>query len=143
KICVITSETQTTIRKKTMIGPNREWTLPTLIPGIVVAALVASPLQAQENEDLGTLVTNSLTAMNAGKWEEAHALLSRAVERYGQNQPLKLFGPRFGVIYYRKGICEMRLGKHKEAMESFQRCATDFPNSGENVSGGGNLFEKR
>ena len=66
--------------------------------GLAAVSLVAAVgASAQVDEDLDTLVTNGFTAMNAGKWEEALALHQQAVDRYGRNEPLKLFGPRFGM----------------------------------------------
>lgn len=116
---------------------------PAIFGSVAAISLVANvPAKAQEGDDLGTLVSNGLTAMNAEKWQEAHALYARAVERYGKNQPLKLFGPQFGVIHYRKGICEMKLQMWDEAAKSFETCYRDFPNDGE-VAGGGNVYQKR
>jgi tetratricopeptide (TPR) repeat protein len=111
--------------------------------GISLISIVASvPAKAQEGDDLGTLVTNGLTAMNAEKWPEALALHTQAVERFGKNQPLQLFGPQFGVIYYRKGICELKLQMWEDAAKSFETCYRDFPNDGP-VPGGGNVYQKR
>lgn len=114
---------------------------PALIYGLCAIPLVLSVSAVAQEEDLGTLVNKAITAMNADKWEEALALNTQAVERFGKNQPLKLFGPRFGTIYYRKGLCELKLKKWQEALKSFEICNRDFPNAGA-VAGGGNLFEK-
>jgi len=116
---------------------------PPFLGSVAAVSIVASvPAKAQEGDDLGTLVSNGLTAMNAEKWPEALALHARAVERYGKNQPLQLFGPQFGVIHYRKGICEMKLQMWDEAAKSFEACYRDFPNDGA-VAGGGNVYQKR
>lgn len=110
--------------------------------GLAAVSIVASvPASAQE-VGLGDLVNKGLAAMNASKWEEALALHTRAVERFGNNQPLMLFGPQFGVIYYRKGICEMKLEQWDEAVKSFEICYRDFPNDGA-AAGGGNVYHKR
>jgi tetratricopeptide (TPR) repeat protein len=109
--------------------------------GMCAIPLVLSiPAQAQEEDDLGTLVGKAIASMKAEKWEEALAYNTRAIERYGKNNPLQLFGPRFGTIYYRKGLCEMKLKKWPEAMKSFEACYRDFPNKAK--AGGGNTFEK-
>jgi tetratricopeptide (TPR) repeat protein len=79
--------------------------------------------------------------MKEEKWEEALVFHTKAVEYYGSNQPLQLFGPRFGEIYYRKGITEMKLGKWEDAVESFEICYRDFPNA-ENAVGRENKFDK-
>lgn len=109
---------------------------------LAVAPLVVSVPAAAQEEGLGDLVNKGLAAMNAGKWEEALALHTRAAERFGRNQPLMLFGPQFGVIYYRKGICEMKLEKWDDAIKSFETCYRDFPNDGA-AAGGGNVYHKR
>jgi hypothetical protein len=51
---------------------------------------------------LGTMV-NKASPPCAEKWEEALKINTAIVERYGKNNPLQLFGPQFGNIYYRKG----------------------------------------
>ena len=112
---------------------------PAMISGVCAMSLVLTVPAAAQEEDLGSLVNQTLAAMNEDKWEEALALNTQAVERFGKNQPLKLFGPRFGAIYYRKGLCELKLKKWREAMNSFEICNRDFPNS---AGGGGNIFEK-
>jgi tetratricopeptide (TPR) repeat protein len=96
--------------------------------GLAAAAIIMTvPARGQELA-LGELVDQGLAAMNAGKWQESLALHTEAVERFGKNNPLMLFGPQFGVIYYRKGICEMKLKKWQDAMASFEICYRDFPN---------------
>jgi tetratricopeptide (TPR) repeat protein len=118
----------------------------TLVPilGFALAAgvLTAPPARAQLQEDAQTLNSNALTAMNAGKWEEALALLTRCVDLYDKNA-LTLYGPQFGVTWYRKGICELKLKRWDDAAKSFETCYRKYPNKGENVDGGGNIYNKR
>ncbi len=106
------------------------------------ALIVPFTLQAQE-DDLPALVNKGLAAMNEGNWEEALAKNGEAVERFGKNPKiaLQLHGPQFGVIWFRKGIAELKLNKFDEAMKSFEAAYKDFPNDGE-VAGGGNIFNK-
>lgn len=101
--------------------------------------LMVSAAAARE-DDFGSLVTRGLAAMEAGGWEEGLALHAEAVRRFGGNDPLRSFGPQFGAIHYRKGVCEMKLGRWDEAMRSFETCYRDFPNAGR--ADGGNVFEK-
>lgn len=111
-----------------------------LILAIAILA-TSAPLQAQE--DLGSVVNSALKAMNEGNWEEALKLNTRATAM-GQNpkMAMTLFGPQFGVIWYRKGVCEMKLNQFDNAMKSFETCYKDFPNAGEKA-GGGNIFNKK
>ncbi|WP_193212170.1 tetratricopeptide repeat protein [Luteolibacter marinus] len=118
----------------------------TLIPalGFALAAglISAPPAGAQLQEDPQTLNSNALTAMKGNNWEEALKLLSRATELYDRNA-LQLFGPQFGVTWYRKGICELKLKRWDDAAESFEKCYSKYPNKGDKVDGAGNIFNKR
>jgi tetratricopeptide (TPR) repeat protein len=102
--------------------------------------MLAAPAHAQDPSGPGELVNKALAAMKAGQWEEALAFNTQAVERFGKNKPMVLFGPQFGKIYYWKGLCELKLSKWNDAMKSFETCYRDFPNK--EKAGGGNEFEK-
>ncbi len=119
----------------------RSRSLSRLLAGVLCAIplILSEPVRAAD-DDLGVLVNKALDAMKEEKWAEGLAFNAQAVERYGKNDPLMLFGPQFGTIYYRKGFCEMKLGKFTEAMASFEACYKDFPNNAK--EGGGNAFEK-
>lgn len=101
--------------------------------------VLSVPAQAQD-EDLGTLVQKVIDAMELEKWEEALVISDKTIAEYGKNKPYERIGARFGTIYYRKGLCELKLKKWNEAMKSFEICYRDFPNKG---NAGGNEFEKR
>lgn len=105
-----------------------------------IPLVLCIPAATAEEEDLGDLVNKSISAMNAGKWEEALALSNRIVTTHGANNPLKIHGPKFGDIYYRKGFCELRLRMYDEAMKSFEICYRDFPNRDGVLPG--NRFQK-
>ena len=105
------------------------------LAGGVVPLVLFSPSAFAQEDDLGGLVNKGLAAMNAEKWDEALKYNSEAVTRFGKNNPMQLFGPQFGVIYYRKGISEMKLKKWNDAMQSFETCHEKFPNAGK--PGGG------
>ena len=109
--------------------------LPVLAGGVFAIQLVlTTPAHAQD--DIGALVNRALLAMKQENWEEALKLNTEAVTRFGKNA--QVIGPRFGTIYYRKGICELKLKKWNDAMQSFETCYRDFPNKEK----GGNIFEK-
>jgi tetratricopeptide (TPR) repeat protein len=105
-----------------------------------MAIVLALPVSAQQ-DSLKKLVDDSLAAMNAGNWQESLTLSAEAIKRHGKNQPLENYGPQFGVIYYRKGLCEMKLKQWDEAMLSFEVCYRDFPNRTKD-SAGSNNFQK-
>lgn len=121
---------------------NRTRFVATLVGGLFALLMVLVQPAAAQEDDLQSMRDKALLAMNASKWDEGQALLTRIIERFGKNNPQQLFGPQFGVIYYRLGICEMKLGKWPEAMKAFEVCYRDFPNAG-NAKGGGNVFQKR
>lgn len=111
---------------------------------LALAFMVTSvPLKAQD-ADLATLVNNALTAMNANDFAEALKLNTEAVTRFGGNpkMTIKQYGAQFGVIWYRKGVCELKLKQFSEAMKSFEACYKDYPNGGDVPPGGGNIFNK-
>ncbi len=112
---------------------------PSCLAHIVPWALVLSAV-AVRADDFGSLVTRGLAAMEAGNWEEGLSLHTEAVRAFGGKDPLGSFGPQFGAIHYRKGVCEMKLGRWEDAMKSFEACYRDFPNAGR--ADGGNVFEK-
>lgn len=89
-----------------------------------------------QGADVGELVNKSLDLMNKQKWAEAEQLLTKATAI--PNTQL-VFGSKFGVIWYRKGICHAKMGQHDEAIKCFQKCYKDFPPED---GGGGNLYHK-
>jgi tetratricopeptide (TPR) repeat protein len=111
-----------------------------LLPSVTCALFLSVSGSAFGQDDLGTIAQKSIAAMNSDNWEEALKLNTQAIERFGKNQPMTLFGPKFGMIYYRKGICELKLKKWREAMNSFNTCYRDFSN-GANPNAG-NIYEK-
>jgi tetratricopeptide (TPR) repeat protein len=98
---------------------------------------------------LGTVKAQSLEiqmsqankAWKDGQYEKCQALFNRIVTVYGGRATM-LYGPKFGVIWYRKGLCELKLagiakrdnqpdaaGKWFDlAATSFETCYTKFPN---------------
>ena len=81
-----------------------------------------------ENEGLEGWVAKAQVAMDANRWEDALDLNKRVVSRYGQENPLREYGAQFGAVYFRKGLCEMKLKRWDDAMRSFEICYRDFPN---------------
>jgi tetratricopeptide (TPR) repeat protein len=101
----------------------------------VVAGLISPSVIAAE---LGDWVEKSEAAMKAEKWQESldwvsHVLTLPDAER-------KSYGPQLGVIYYRKGLCEIKLKRWAAAMESFEICYRDYPNDNRGMEG--NIYQK-
>jgi tetratricopeptide (TPR) repeat protein len=118
------------------VNPRRFIRFPARAACSLLVALAWPALAAEE--DLGSLVNQTLAAMKEENWAQGLALSEQAVARFGRGDPLQEYGPQFGAIHYRKGLCEMKLGKWAEAMASFGTCYRDFPNK----EAGGNPFEK-
>lgn len=87
---------------------------------------------------LESLVDAGRAAMLQKDWNQALDLHTRAATRFGQNDPRRTYGAQFGAVFYHKGVCEMKLGKWTDAMESFETCYRDFPNTGKDA---GNPFQ--
>lgn len=111
-----------------------------LLPSVTCAFFLSVSSSAFGQDDLASMVQKAIAAMGSDKWEEALKINTQAIERFGKNQPMTLFGPKFGMVYYRKGICELKLKMWKEAISSFNICYRDFSN-GSNPNGG-NVYEK-
>jgi len=97
---------------------------------VVCAAMgIATPSHGQ-GFNLGEMVEQAEAAMNDRRWEDALQILSDAANAQGGNAKhhYMVFGPRFGIIHYRKGLCEIRLEKWEDAIQSFEKCYRDFPN---------------
>lgn len=101
--------------------------------------LLAASASAQE-ATLESLIESSRVAMAGEDWERALDFNTRAITGFGSGDPLREHGARFGILFYRKGLCEMKLKRWDEAMRSFERCYRDFPNDG--AAAGGNLHQK-
>ncbi|MBB5353550.1 tetratricopeptide (TPR) repeat protein [Haloferula luteola] len=112
-----------------------------LIGALLTTAPLLTPAYGQIETPQG-LNAEATNAMEGGKWEDALKLLTQCVERF-DDKAMQLYGPQFGVTWYRKGICEMRLKRWEDAMASFQACYERYPNNSEQAQGGGNAFNKR
>lgn len=108
-------------------------------PLLAIAFLcIGSPAYSQ-NANLEALVKKAKTTMAAEQWEEALDLNKRVISRFGQENPYRIYGAQFGTVYYRKGVCEMKLKRWADAMRSFEDCYQNFPNTG---SDQGNIYQK-
>ena len=121
------------------MNPFRRLLLPVLV-AILSAGHFVAPVQANL-ETPQTLNAKATDLMKQDKWAEALQILTRCTTRF-DGTALTLYGPQFGVTWYRKGICELKLQKWDDAAKSFQTCATKYANK-QNDSGSSNIFDKR
>lgn len=109
---------------------------------VIIAVGLLTSASAQIGETPQSLNAQATNEMKAGNWEAALSLLNTCVQRF-DGRAMTLFGPQFGVTWYRKGICELKLKQFEAAMESFETCYTKYPNNAEQAQSGGNPFNKQ
>jgi tetratricopeptide (TPR) repeat protein len=105
---------------------------------VMVFTATAADVSAQ---NLQAQLANGNAAYKKGDFEGCRNIYDHITKTFGARAPM-LYGPKFGVIYYRKGLCELKLaGEAKrgnrqadaskwfeEAAKSFEICYTKFPN---------------
>ena len=111
-----------------------------LIGAVLAATFVAAPVQAQLEDTPQSLNAAATNEMQNGNWAEAQKLLTKCTSRF-ESVALQLYGPQFGVTWYRKGYCEMKLKMWDEAMKSFEVCYKKYTNKGK--EGAGNVYNKK
>ncbi|MDX1681226.1 MAG: tetratricopeptide repeat protein [Akkermansiaceae bacterium] len=89
---------------------------------------------------IAELVMYSIELMKKEQWEKALKFNQQAIKDEGADA-MADWGPMFGTIYYRTGICHMKLKQWDEAASMFEKCYKDFPNAKDAISE--NEFEKR
>lgn len=105
-----------------------------ILSGLLLLTALVSPSQVVAQDGIDTFWGNSLTAMRAGKWAEAHDLLAKACARFDGRAPT-IFGPKFGWFWYHKGYCELKMKQYDEAMKSFEICYKKYPNKNAGAAG--------
>ena len=121
--------------------------LPVLFPSCQkeqAAADTATPPTEQKAPgpaDVAKLLRKASLEYRNGDYVNCQATLQQIVTNFGGRAPM-LVGPKFGMIYYRKGLCELKLANDAklannpesaekwfaEAAKSFQACYEQFPN---------------
>lgn len=102
---------------------------------------VVATLGSVKAQDLTTYMSQANKAWEARQYDKCQAIFERITTSYGDRAPV-LYGPKFGVIWYRKGLCELKLAGiakrsnnldnaakwFEEAAQSFESCYKKFPN---------------
>lgn len=94
---------------------------------LATTALTAVPAANAESLDIQEAVPRAFGIMQEQKWEEAQGILAKVIETYLDRK--KNFGGKFGVLYYNKGICELKIaGKLKSAggQENLDKAGTYY-----------------
>ena len=76
-----------------------------------------SALEIQEAVPLG------IKAMRESQWEQAQAIFAEVVGTYAGDRSKRLFGGRFGVIYYNKGFSELKIAGSLERLGGEENAA--------------------
>lgn len=107
-----------------------------LVTAVCSLSLLAAPRATAQGEipdkpdglQLGELVNFSIQLMQKKQWQKALEFNEAAIKQDGGPDALKTWGPLFGTIWYRKGLCEYQLKKWDAAANSFEQCYKNFPN---------------
>jgi len=95
--------------------------------------LPTNPAAAQEDYtkdddyEIGSLFNKSGAAMADQEWKKALFYLDRIISEYEEGSASE-FGPKFGVMHYRRGFCLSRDGKFDEAIAAFETCINKYGN---------------
>ncbi|MFK7912034.1 MAG: tol-pal system YbgF family protein [Akkermansiaceae bacterium] len=121
-----------------------------------VCSLLAGALtQDAKAQNLNEQMTQANQAWKDRKYDKCQAILERITGIYSGRAPM-LYGPKFGVIWYRKGLCELRLAndaKRKNALDdankwfdkaakSFEECYKKYPNGAAGMAQSTNTAHK-
>lgn len=109
-----------------------------------VQLMTAVPVAAQddlESLELPVQIENTITLMRQENWAEALKYSEATVKTYGAGA-MEAYGARFGGVYFRKGVCELKLKKWDAAMKSFEICYKEFPNKEGVAPELGNPYQK-
>jgi len=104
----------------------------------LILAVMLGSVQAQ---DFATQRSMASKAWKDGEYEKCQAMYERIVSTYGKRAPM-LWGPQFGLIFYKKGMSELKLASmakrnnnldnaaewFEKAAVSFKTCYEKFPN---------------
>ena len=121
---------------------------------MMVAAVIAIT-GTVKGSNLNDQLTQASQAWKDRKYEKSQALYERITSIYDGRAPM-LYGPRFGLIWYRKGICELKLANvakrksqldeatkwFEKAAESFETCYKKYPNGAEGMASSTNMAHK-
>lgn len=105
---------------------------------VIVSASLVGDASSQSLQDR---MSSANTAFQNRDYQACRDILHGVTENFGARAGM-LYGPKFGVIYYRKGLCELKLAGiakrgnrleeakkwFEEAALSFQACYDKFPN---------------
>ena len=99
----------------------------------VTALCLASQGWAQE-ENLESVFNKGVAHMKRQEWAQGNDVFDRIIVDFGGADVKSFYGPRFGVVYYNKGQCLVKLRKFDEAADAFKTCYERFNNKIEDAA---------
>lgn len=107
----------------------------TMALSLASASLVAFAPNQVQAQDIQEAVPLGIQAMRDGQWEKSQGIFAKLAETYA-SKGKRMFGGRFGIIYYNKGFSELKLAAQMKsagnldkaneyyalAKESFDNC---------------------
>lgn len=110
---------------------------------LIVSVAITTKAEAQGLQDR---LSEAAKAYKQGDYIGSQSIFARVTEKFGRRAPM-LYGPKFGLVYYRKGLCELKLAgmakRSKQAADaqkwfeaaasSFDACYTKFPTGAPNM----------
>ena len=88
-------------------------------------AFATAPVVAQQSPD--EIFAKGVAFLQARQFADAQGVFDGMISQYGK-KAMEDFGPRFGAVYYHRGLALLGQGKHPEAFTDFEATATQFPN---------------
>jgi len=104
-----------------MVGP---WVLPQQ----VYAQDAVEDYTKDEDYEIGSLFMKSTDAMGEEEWDKALFYLNRIIDEYGVEGTVEEFGPKFGVMHYRKAFCLKNKQDFEGALAAYKVCTEQFAN---------------
>ncbi len=82
---------------------------------LLICGLSVMPVAAQGAADIVAAdkkMVRAVALMQKGDWEKAHKVLANVEAQYESvEKGVKVFGVRFGSLYYNKGLCELKMAQ--------------------------------
>ena len=123
---------------------------------LVLCSLVwLSMLGAVQAQDLDTQMSQANKAWQDADYAKCQKILESIIKTYSGRAPV-LYGPKFGLIYYRKGLAELKLADidkrankpdssakwFEQAAKSFETCYKKYPNGAKGMANTTNTSHK-
>lgn len=121
----------------------------------LISLLTLSLIGEAEAQNLNDQMSAANLAWKQRKYDKSQAILERITTNYSGRAPM-LYGAKFGTIWYRKGLSELKLANQAkrnnagedsdkwfgEAAKSFEECYKKYPNGAPGMAQSTNTAHK-